>query len=63
MQYRVAGGKSYESQRGQRNISSLHWNRSNDATTQLEEGREIHEGPRVSAVPEVSGVRRLSTMA
>jgi hypothetical protein len=63
MQYQVASGRAYESQRGQRNISSLHWNHSNHATTQFGETSEIHGGPHVSAVPEGSDVPRVSSMA
>ncbi|XP_006455506.1 hypothetical protein AGABI2DRAFT_121424 [Agaricus bisporus var. bisporus H97] len=49
VQYRVTSGKSYESQREQRKISSLHWNHSNHATTQLEEASESsgHHPPKL----------------
>ncbi|EKM74294.1 hypothetical protein AGABI1DRAFT_95739 [Agaricus bisporus var. burnettii JB137-S8] len=40
VQYRVASGTAYESQRAESNISSLHWNRSNHATTQFVEASE-----------------------
>jgi hypothetical protein len=33
VQYRVANGTAYESQRSQQNISSLHWNHGNNTTT------------------------------
>ncbi|XP_006455507.1 hypothetical protein AGABI2DRAFT_145634 [Agaricus bisporus var. bisporus H97] len=52
VQYRVASGKAYESQRGQSNISSLHWNHSNHVTTQFVEASEAADNRRLSVKPE-----------
>ncbi|KAF7762323.1 hypothetical protein Agabi119p4_8916 [Agaricus bisporus var. burnettii] len=63
VQYRVASGKSYKSQRRQKNISSLHWNHSNQVTTQFGDVTEAG-GVRnpVSVKPEVD-VLLVSRMA
>lgn len=56
MQYRVASGKAYESQRGQSILSSLHWNQSNRATIQLGEGSEVNGDPHLSLKPEANAL-------
>ncbi|XP_006457469.1 hypothetical protein AGABI2DRAFT_181669 [Agaricus bisporus var. bisporus H97] len=65
VQYRVASGKAYESQRGQSNISALRWNHSNHATTQLEETSEaVTAGGRHAPVKlEADALPALSNMA
>lgn len=64
MQYRVASGKAYESQRGQSNISALRWNHSNHATTQSEEASEATTGGRhVPVKLEADALPALSNMA
>ncbi|EKM74626.1 hypothetical protein AGABI1DRAFT_95488 [Agaricus bisporus var. burnettii JB137-S8] len=48
VQYRVASGKAYESQKYRSNISSLHWNHSDHVATQFGEASEVvddHHGP------------------
>jgi hypothetical protein len=63
VQYRVARGKAYESQRERQNVSSLRWNHSHHATTQFEETGEIQDGPRVPAVAEAPSILQVSSMA
>jgi hypothetical protein len=63
VQYRVARGNAYESQREQQNVSSLRWNHSHHATTQFEETGEIQDAPRVPAMAEAPSVLQVSSMA
>jgi hypothetical protein len=63
VQYRVARGNAYKSQRERQNVSSLRWNHSHHATTQFEETGEIQDGPRVPAMAEAPSVLQVSSMA
>lgn len=65
MQYRVARGRAYEPQKGQRNISTLQWHHSEYATTQFGEVSEISGDPpsHVLSVLKASTVPRVSIMA
>jgi hypothetical protein len=63
VQCRVASGRAYESQRSQRNISSLRWNHSNNVTTEFGETDDTHGGTRVSEFSEVSDIPQASSMA
>ncbi|EKM75896.1 hypothetical protein AGABI1DRAFT_109134 [Agaricus bisporus var. burnettii JB137-S8] len=52
IEYRVSKGTSYESQRGRSNFSSLHWNHSNHAATQLDNANGTDGGDHTSINPE-----------
>jgi hypothetical protein len=60
VQYRVASGKAHESQREQRNISSLPWHHSTHITTLHRVTDEIQDAPDVPALPEAREVSRMA---
>ncbi|XP_006455509.1 hypothetical protein AGABI2DRAFT_121427 [Agaricus bisporus var. bisporus H97] len=62
VQYRVVSGTAYESQRAESNVSSLHWNHSNHATTQCGEASEAIDDRHVSDKREAD-VLQVSSMA
>ncbi|EKM75863.1 hypothetical protein AGABI1DRAFT_131770 [Agaricus bisporus var. burnettii JB137-S8] len=62
VQYRVASGKAYESQRGQSILSSMHWNQSNRATIQLGEGSEVNGDSHLSLKPVEANALYVSNM-
>ncbi|KAF7762320.1 hypothetical protein Agabi119p4_8913 [Agaricus bisporus var. burnettii] len=62
VQYRVASGKAYESQRGQSILSSLHWNQPNRATIQLGKGGEVNGDPHLSLKPVEANALYVSNM-
>ncbi|EKM75912.1 hypothetical protein AGABI1DRAFT_131811 [Agaricus bisporus var. burnettii JB137-S8] len=66
VQYRVASGKAYESQRGRRTVSSLRWNHSNHATTTQVANLEINEtdgGPHMSESTKREGSEALPVIS
>ncbi|XP_006455455.1 hypothetical protein AGABI2DRAFT_121383 [Agaricus bisporus var. bisporus H97] len=66
VQYRVASGNAYESQRGQRTVSSLRWNHSNHATTTQVANLEINEtdgGPHISESTKREGSEALPVIS